>query len=80
MGKTTVPVVEMVKSPHCVGGVGDEKPNIKGGGEGVKLQLLFVVGFPTVNSFDVTPEPNPVASNTVSRNCIPVDNDNCGME
>jgi hypothetical protein len=46
----------------------------------VVLQLLFVVGFLTVNMSVVPPEPNPVASDIVSRNCAPVDNANCGIE
>jgi hypothetical protein len=80
MGRTAPLPVEMVKSPHCVGGVGDEKENVKEGDEGVVLQLLFVVGFPTVNWFVDPPEPNPVESDIVSRNCVPVDNDNCDIE
>jgi hypothetical protein len=46
----------------------------------VVLQLLFVTGFPTVNWFVVPPEPNPVASDIVSMNSVPVFNDNCGIE
>jgi hypothetical protein len=44
------------------------------------LQLLFATGLPTDNTSVVPPEPNPVASDIVSRNCVPVDNDNGDIE
>jgi hypothetical protein len=44
------------------------------------LQLLFALGVPTVRRFVVPPEPNPVASDMVSRNCVPLANGNCEIE
>jgi len=44
------------------------------------LQLLSAIGAPTVRTVDVPPEPNPVASDMVSRNCIPFVNGNCDIE
>lgn len=42
-------------------------------------QLLFAIAFSTVNSFVVPPEPNPVASDIVSRKCVPTANVNDGI-
>jgi hypothetical protein len=44
------------------------------------LQLLFAIGAPTVRTVDVPPEPNPVASDMVSKNCIPFASGNCDIE
>jgi hypothetical protein len=44
------------------------------------LQWLFSTGEPTVKVVDVPPEPNPVLSDIVSRNCIPVGNGNGDIE
>jgi hypothetical protein len=42
--------------------------------------LLFATGAPTVWVVDVPPEPNPVASDIVSRNSVPFLYGNCGIE
>ena len=44
------------------------------------MQLLFATGGPTVKTVVVPPEPNPVASDIVSRNGVPFANGNCGIE
>ena len=63
---------------HCWSSRGVEKK--KSGDRTVSLQLLFATGGPTVKMVDVPPEPNPVASDIVSRNCVPFLNGNCGIE
>ena len=44
------------------------------------MQLLFATGGPTVKIVVVPPEPNPVASDMVSRNFVPVTNGSCDIE
>ena len=44
------------------------------------MQLLFATGGPTVKTAVVPPELNPVASDIVSRNCLPFGYGNCGIE
>lgn len=46
----------------------------------VVLQLLFETEAPTVKTFVVPPEPNAVASDIVSRSCVPILNGNWGIE
>ena len=43
------------------------------------MQLLFATGRPTVKTFVVPPELNPVASDIVSRNCSPFGYGSCGI-
>jgi hypothetical protein len=63
---------------HCWSSKGVEK---KKSGDGiVVLQLLCATGAPTLKMVDVPPEPNPVASDIVSRNCVPSLNENCDIE
>lgn len=42
--------------------------------------MFFATGSPTVKVVVVPPEPNEVASDIVSRNCVPLVNGNCGIE
>ena len=63
---------------HCWSCKGVEKK--KSGERTVVLQLFFATGAPTVWIVDVPPEPNPVASDIVSRNCVPSLYGNCGIE
>lgn len=53
---------------------------MKSGDTTVVLQLLFAIGAPTVKTVVVPPEPNPVASDIVSRNFVPLLSGICGIE
>jgi len=46
----------------------------------VVLQLFFATGSPTVNTVVVPPEPNDVASDMVSTNCVPLEKGSCDIE
>lgn len=63
---------------HCPSAEGNS--NVKSGDVIVVLQLLFATGAPTIKTFVVPPEPNPVASDIVSRNCVPLLSGICGIE
>jgi hypothetical protein len=41
--------------------------------------MLFAIGAPTVRMVVVPPEPNPMASDMVSRNCVPLASGNCDI-
>lgn len=62
---------------HCWSAVG--KSNVKSTDAPVVLQLLLATGLPTFKMGDVPPEPNAVASDIVSRNCVSFLNGNCGI-
>lgn len=59
---------------HCWSDVG--KSNVKSTDGPVVLQLFLATGLPTFKMGDVPPEPNAVASDIVSRNCVPFENGN----
>lgn len=59
---------------HCWSDVG--KSNVKSTDAPVVLQLFLATGLPTFKMGDVPPEPNAVASDIVSRNCVAFQNGN----
>lgn len=56
------------------------RSNVKSGDTTVVLQLLFATGAPTVKTDVVPPEPNPVASDMMSINGVPLFSGICGTE
>lgn len=57
----------------------DGKSNVKSTDGPVALQLFLATGLPTFKTGDVPPEPNAVASDIVSRNCVLFQNGNCDI-